>query len=59
MTITEAKAFLGDRYVLSPNYRLEDNPQHSLHEPVNVRLTFAHVKYRAVTAVPEKMRKAA
>lgn len=47
MTLDEAKSFLGDRYVLSPNYRIEDCPQHSLYEPVNVRLTFAHVKHRS------------
>jgi len=45
MTLSEAKAYLGDRYVLSPNYRPESNPQHSLYEAVNIRLTFAHVRH--------------
>ncbi len=45
MNLSEAKAYLGDRYVLSPNYRPQDNPQHSLYEAVNVRLTFAHVRH--------------
>ena len=49
MNLSEAKAYLGDRHVLSPNYRPEDNPQHSLYEPVNVRLTFAHVRHERRT----------
>ncbi len=45
MTLDEAKAYLGDRYVFSPKYRLENNPQHSLYESVNIQLTFAHLKH--------------
>jgi len=47
MTIDEAKAYLGAQYVLHPDYRLEANPQHNLYEPVNIRLTFAHLKHSA------------
>jgi hypothetical protein len=46
LSIDEAKSFLGDRWCLSPNYRLEETPWHSLYEPVNVALTFAHVRRR-------------
>jgi hypothetical protein len=46
MTLTEAKQYLGDSYVLSPNYRLEESPWHNLYEPVNVALTFQHVRRR-------------
>jgi hypothetical protein len=46
MTLEQAKQFLGDSYVLSPNYRLEECPWHSLYEPVNIALTFAHVRRR-------------
>jgi hypothetical protein len=48
MTLDEAKQYLGNRYVLNPNYRHEDNPQHSLYEPVNIRLTFAHIRHSDV-----------
>jgi hypothetical protein len=47
MTLIEAKQYLGDKYVLSPNYRPETSPQHNLYEPVNVRLTFAHIRHSA------------
>jgi hypothetical protein len=47
MNILEAKAYLGDKYVLSKNYRPEQNPNHNLYEPVNVRLTFAHLRHGA------------
>jgi hypothetical protein len=46
LNIEEAKSFLGDRWCLSPNYRLEETPWHSLYEPVNVALTFQHVRRR-------------
>ena len=45
MTITEAKAYLANSWVLHPDYRAENCPQHNVHEPVNVRLTFAHWKH--------------
>jgi len=47
MTITEAKAYLANSWVLHPDYRPENCPQHSCYEPVNVRLTFAHIKHAA------------
>jgi hypothetical protein len=46
MTLEEAKQYLGDSYVLSPSYRLDSNPWHSPYEPVNIALTFAHVRRR-------------
>jgi hypothetical protein len=46
LNIDEAKSFLGDRWCLSPNYRLEECPWHSLYEPVNIALTFQHVRRR-------------
>jgi hypothetical protein len=58
MTLEEAKQYLGDSYVLSPSYRLEDSPQHSLYEPVNVALTFAHVRHRAIADATLRARKA-
>ncbi len=45
MTITEAKAYLANSWVLHPDYRAERAPQHNLYEPVNIRLTFAHIKH--------------
>jgi len=47
MTITEAKAYLAHSWVLHPDYRAERHPQHSPFEPVNIRLTFAHIKHSA------------
>ena len=47
MTLKEAKEFLGDRWVLSPNYDPKESPQHSVYEHVNVALTFAHVRAAA------------
>jgi len=46
VTLQEAKQYLGDSYVLSPSYRVEETPWHSLYEPVNIALTFAHVRRR-------------
>ena len=45
MTIIEAKAYLAHSWVLHPDYRPENSPQHNLYEPVNVRLTFSHWKH--------------
>ncbi len=45
MTIDECKAYLAHSWVLHPDYRAETCPQHSVYEPVNVRLTFAHIKH--------------
>jgi hypothetical protein len=45
VSIDEAKAYLGDRWSLHPNYRPERHPQHNRYEPVNIRLTFSHLKH--------------
>ena len=45
MTIDECKAYLANSWVLHPDYRPERSPQHSVYEPVNIRLTFAHIKH--------------
>jgi len=45
MNLSEAKAYLANSWVLHPDYRLDANPQHNLYEPVNIRLTFAHLKH--------------
>lgn len=57
MTLIEAKAYLGAQYVLHRDYRPESHPQHSPYEPVNVQLTFAHVRHELAKgggAVSEK-----
>ncbi len=45
MTLDEAKEYLGARYVFHPDYSSAANPQHNPYEPVNIRLTFAHIKH--------------
>jgi len=47
VTIDECKAYLAHSWVLHPDYRPERHPQHSSFEPVNIRLTFAHIKHSA------------
>lgn len=32
MSLAEAKAYLGDTYILSPNYNRADNPAHSFRD---------------------------
>ena len=32
MTLAQAKNYLGDTYILSPEYRREDNPAHDYRE---------------------------
>jgi hypothetical protein len=63
MTLTEAKADLGDRYVLSPNYRAAEHPHHSAYARVDLRATFERVRERmrpsfsdAVSEVRQKLR---
>ena len=50
MTLCEAKAYLGDKYVFSPNYKPKDNPQHNLYEHVNVALTISHIRHGKLKA---------
>jgi hypothetical protein len=65
MSLEQAKAYLGERYVLHPRYRREDHPHHSSYALVDVRATFARVRNRmkqqpsfaeAVAQVKHKLR---
>lgn len=58
MTLTEAKAFLGDRWLLHPHYKPQ--PQHSPHRAVNVAETFRVARERMAPAgliVPRSIRR--
>jgi hypothetical protein len=46
LKLQEAKAYLGNCYVLSPHYRREDHPNHSCYALVDVRATFRRVRNR-------------
>jgi hypothetical protein len=50
LTLDEAKAYLGDKYVLSPNYKPAENPQHNVYEHVNIALTISHVRHGKLKA---------
>jgi len=56
MTLSDAKEYMGDRYVLHADYRPEEHKHHSAYAHVDLRATFARVRARMRPSFSEAVR---